>query len=98
MKAIMVLEDLDKVDLEMITTNERKFEIEYEDEDDLMNKATWALSETGCWPSFVNIIIEGVKRKWSTYVLQNAYAKGRISCEQAFKYLFADDTIIKYPL
>lgn len=93
--AVLSLEDLTKVDLEMINTDKRRFELKYHDESEILGMVHNTLLEIGCDPGMVYVEKEGVKYACDTIVLRHCYIKGRISEKECDKWIFADVNIVR---
>lgn len=92
--AILSLENLDKCDLQMINTDCRKFELEYNSEKEIIDSVQQKLEEINCFPGMVYIEKEGEKYECPAVLLRECYTKGRISEIECAEYIFRTENIV----
>ena len=92
--AILSLGKLDKIDLQMIQTPERRFVLPYEHEEKILEAVSDKLHEIGLAPGIVYVEKEGVIYVCNTVVLRACYTKGRISEAECAEMIFRPENII----
>lgn len=92
--AILTLANLDKIDLQMIQTPERRFVLPYEDEEEILKAVSDKLHEICCGSGIVYVEKEDVIYECNTYVLRACYTKGSISEAECAEMIFRPENII----
>jgi hypothetical protein len=93
--AILILRDLGEVDLQMINTTARSFEIDNNSKTDLLEKVTHKLIDTDCWPGLVFIKKQNVEYECDTIYLRACFIKGRLSEDKCAKFVFSPVNILE---